>query len=234
MMMASEGTAVTHRFPDRHPVASAAWVGLVGATIVGIVLVGMGRSLTDGLLLGPLGRWDESVNDWLLAQRTPPLNDIAHIGSLIATTQSIIVVAAACVAGFLVRRRFREAGLMVVALAVEASVFLVTTLVVARDRPTVPRLEPSPPTSSFPSGHTAAAIALYVSLALALTPLVHRRWVRVAIWALAIAIPAFVALSRVYAGMHHVTDVGGSLVLGVGALATAVVAVSWPRAEDHT
>lgn len=233
-MESEQTTVMDGTLRDRHPVAFAAGVSLVGATILGMVLVFLGRSLTDGLLLGPLGHWDESVNDWFLARRTPSLNDIAHIGSLIAMTQSVIVVAAACVTGFLAMRRFREAGLVVVALAVEASVFLMTTLIVARDRPTVPRLEPSPPTSSFPSGHTAAAIALYVGLALALTPLVHQRWVRVAMWVLAIAIPVFVAVSRVYAGMHHVTDVAGSLVLGVGALATATVAVSWRRAEDRT
>ena len=35
--------------------------------------------------------------------------------------------------------------------------------------PVVHRLDTAPPTSSFPSGHTAAAVVLYVGLALIVT-----------------------------------------------------------------
>ena len=41
---------------------------------------------------------------------------------------------------------------------------------------------------------------------------------RIAAWAMAIAIPVLVALSRMYRGMHHPLDVAGGLVVGVGAL----------------
>ncbi|MGZ4130819.1 MAG: phosphatase PAP2 family protein, partial [Actinomycetota bacterium] len=40
---------------------------------------------------------------------------------------------------------------------------------IQRPRPTVHRLDVSPPTSSFPSGHVAAGIALYVGLAILLS-----------------------------------------------------------------
>jgi membrane-associated phospholipid phosphatase len=47
------------------------------------------------------------------------------------------------------------------AVAVQATVFLMTTLAIDRPRPAVVHLDTSPPTSSFPSGQTAAAMALY-------------------------------------------------------------------------
>ena len=215
----------------RRPVVLAAAVGGAGALIMCAVLVGVGLSLTEGLLSGPLGRWDESVNDWFLVHRTPTMNAVAHVGSMVAMTGSIIAIAAIAVIAFLVAGRPRDAGFLVVALAVEVSVFLLTTVLVARERPTVPQLEPSPPTSSFPSGHAAAAIVLYVGLAMVLTPHVRRRWLGAIMWAVAIAIPVFVAVSRVYAGMHHVTDVAGSIVLGAGALVTATIAVR-PAADE--
>ena len=37
-------------------------------------------------------------------------------------------------------------------------------------------------------------------------------------WAVAIVIPIFVALARMYRGMHHPLDVAGGLVIGIGAL----------------
>jgi membrane-associated phospholipid phosphatase len=104
-------------------------------------------------------------------------------------------------------------------------VFLVTTLVIARPRPTVPRLDVSPPTSSFPSGHTAAAIALYVGLAIIVGRHVRNGVVRSLVWTLAILIPCFVGVSRVYRGMHHPTDVLGSIPLGVAALLVASLAI---------
>ena len=51
---------------------------------------------------------------------------------------------------------------MLVAVAVtgEVLIFLAITLLVDRPRPLVKHLDVAPPTSSFPSGHTAAAVAL--------------------------------------------------------------------------
>jgi undecaprenyl-diphosphatase len=46
---------------------------------------------------------------------------------------------------------------------------------------------------------------------------------RALFWALAVVVPIFVAMSRLYRGMHHATDVLGSVVLGVGSLACAIV-----------
>jgi len=124
-----------------------------------------------------------------------------------------------------VSRRWRELQFIVTAVAVEASAFLVTTLVIQRARPSVPRLDVSPPTSSFPSGHVAAAIALYIGLAILLTSHVRSLALRVLIWVVAVAIPFAVALSRVYRGMHHPTDVLASLiVLGPGAIVVALLA----------
>jgi undecaprenyl-diphosphatase len=211
-------------------VAFAAGVGAGGAVVLCAILAGLGLSLTEGLLSGPLGHWDESVNDWFFNHRTPSMSAVAHIGSTVGGTGWIVAIAAIAVIAFLLVGWRREAGFLVVALVVEVSVFLLTTVLVARERPTVPQLEASPPTSSFPSGHTAAAIALYVGLALVVTPHVRRSWSGALLWLVAIAIPVFVAVSRIYAGMHHVTDVAGSLVLGAGALVIATIAVR-PRSQ---
>ena len=213
------------RFQDHHPATVAVGIAVTGALLLTLIVVGIGLSLTEGLLSGPLGRWDERVNDWFLAHRTAGLDPWAHLGSTIAMTGSVLAVAAVVVIVLLIARRWSDAAFLVTALAIEVSVFLITTVLVARPRPTVPQLQPAPPTSSFPSGHTAAAIALYVGLAMLLSPHVRSTGLKVLIWAVAISVPVFVAVSRVYAGMHHVTDVLASVIVGAGALMVASLAI---------
>ena len=65
------------------------------------------------------------------------------------------------------------------AVSAQALVFLFTTLAIDRERPAVKHLDVSPPTSSFPSGHTSAAFALYVGLAVVLAMLTHRTGLKV-------------------------------------------------------
>ena len=89
---------------------------------------------------------------------------------------------------------------------------------VPRERPHVPRLEDLPADASYPSGHTAASIAVYAGLVLLLTSRFKSRGARAVLWLAAVLLPVAVALSRMYRGMHHPLDVAGGLVVGVGAL----------------
>jgi undecaprenyl-diphosphatase len=123
-------------------------------------------------------------------------------------------------------RRWRDAAFLFCAVTLEAAVAFSTSIIVDRPRPKVIRLDDVPPTKSFPSGHTAAAIALYVGLAIVLTPHVRHAAFRALIWLFAVLIPVFVGISRVYRGMHHATDVFGSVILGTLALGFAWLIVA--------
>ena len=121
-------------------------------------------------------------------------------------------------------RHWRELGFIVAGLAVEASVSFTTSTLITRTRPNVPRLDAAQPTGSFPSGHTAAAIVLYVSLAIVITSLVRNTFLRALAWLLAIALPIYVGFSRLYQGMHHPTDLIGSVVIAAGSLLFGLLA----------
>ena len=164
--------------------------------------------------------WDRSVDRWFADHRTSLLNSVSWAGSGIANTQTAIAVTVVVV--LLLRwrlGRWYESWVVVAAITGELWVFLAVTATIHRARPPVVRLDQSPPTSSFPSGHTAASIALYGCIALLLVGLWPSRWSRV-VATILFALPVVVGLSRLYRGMHYPSDVvvgalGGGLWLTV-------------------
>ena len=84
-------------------------------------------------------------------------------------------------------RKWRIAAFAVFALAVESAAYRATTLVVHSHRPNVPRLEGLPVNASYPSGHTAASIAVYGGLVLLLTSRFTNRAFRVSAWTFVLA-----------------------------------------------
>ena len=102
---------------------------------------------------------------------------------------------------------------------------------VKRPRPDVPHLDHHLPTSAYPSGHTAATTCLYVALAILVIG--HARgWWRWLFLIPAICMPALVALSRMYRGEHHPTDVLGSLLFAALWITTLTLLIK-PNEHDR-
>ena len=191
------------------------------ACLLTLLMVGLGLLITRVLA----HQWPFTVEDGVdrafAAHRGRLGNDVSGVFSTGASTPwAISLTVVAVVGARLFYRRWREAMFIAAAMLVEVSVFLVTTLLVHRARPGVPELDISPPTSSYPSGHTAAALALYGSLALLVFLRTRRSWA----WLL-LLIPAAVGTSRLYRGMHHPSDVVAGLILGTLSLYIAKRAV---------
>lgn len=152
--------------------------------------------------------WEDGVNTWLAAERTPTLNNLSHVASLMSDTIACITLLAGMVAATrLWLGRWREPITLCVAIVGELLVFLVVTALVQRARPDVVHLDPAPPTSSFPSGHVAAAVALYGCIAVIVYREMRTRWLALIIVVACWTVPFLVATSRLYRGMHHPTDV---------------------------
>jgi undecaprenyl-diphosphatase len=191
------------------------------ALTLGVLMIALGW-----LLVHPLAHtWPFSVEDGvdrtLAGHRDAGVNAVTGALSTIADTPCAVLIAAiAIVCARLVSHRWRDALFIATALAVEVAVFLVTTVIVHRPRPAVLELDHSPPTSSFPSGHVAAAVALYGAIAW----LIVRRTGRAYAWCL-LLMPIAVGFARLYRGMHHPSDVAAGILLGACALLVAARAV---------
>jgi membrane-associated phospholipid phosphatase len=188
-------------------------------------MVGLGFALTKILLqIGGVSELDESVSDWLAQHRTSTLEHLSWVGSTLAGGLVIPCVIAFFLAVFLALHRWRLAAFVLFAVAIESGGYRATSLIVPRERPSVPRLESLPVDASYPSGHTAASIALYGGLLLVLISRVRNTTLTVLAWVFILALPLFVGWARMYRGMHHLTDTTAGVLLGIGALVAVVFA----------
>jgi membrane-associated phospholipid phosphatase len=165
---------------------------------------------------------DSWFDRWLAAHRSGTGVTLTQFGTLFGETPTIVGLTAVTAVVFrAVFHRWRESVLLVLCVSAQALIFLVTTMLIDRKRPPVPHLDDSPPTSSFPSGHTAAATAFYLGTALVIAWHTRHTWLRWGLVVLGVLVPVIVATSRVYRGMHYPTDIVTSFLLGLSLLAVA-------------
>jgi membrane-associated phospholipid phosphatase len=211
-------------------------VALVVTAFVAVeaLLVGLGLLVTRVLDGTGLHREEVELVRAVPAARTPAWDVVTAWGTVLGSTGVVIAVTAAgCV--LLLRRGHgpRLPAFLALAVAGETGLFLLAALVIDRDRPPIEQLDLAPPTSSFPSGHTAATLALACGLALGLARTRPGHRLIGAIWVFAVVSASFVTGTRLYRGMHWPTDLAASVVFVVVWLVLLRAILLPPRGEDR-
>ena len=214
-----------------HSLKSLPPVGVFLVTMLaGLIAVAL-LSICAGLLITKvvepawgIGTSEQHFNAWLATHRTSTRTDASLIGSIVAGGVVLPIVAGAIAVVCAVFRKWRIAAFVVFALGVESASYRITTLVIHSHRPRVVRLESLPVNASYPSGHTAASLAVYGGLVLLLTSRFTNSIFRSFAWTFAVAMVTFVAFARMYRGMHHPLDVAGGAVVGLAAVTVLVFA----------
>ena len=191
---------------------------------IAFVIIVVGWSLLGFAITGPgdttIGTLDRAVSQWMNDARTDTLDTATAIGSTSADSLVKIPATIVLVALFLWRwKRWAPAALLAGGLILESTAFVVTSFVVGRERPAIEQLDSIPPTGSFPSGHTAAAVVFYGALAIIVYWATSNRLARAFAVVVATLMPFIVGASRVYRGMHFLSDVVVGALLGVVSLA---------------
>jgi len=186
--------------------------------------------------LGPgarLAALDIQVAHWLHAHATEPLTAlllaVTHLHSLAGIAFLTLLFA------WHLWRRQAKYWMLTLLLAVPPGMLLNVLL-----KDSYQRVRPSfdaplliLPTYSFPSGHTLAATVFYGVLACYLWPLARGLGQRAAVVVGAVLMVALVAFSRIYLGVHFLTDVLAAVAEGLGWLAICVTGVSSLRRHRH-
>jgi undecaprenyl-diphosphatase len=188
---------------------------VVPALCLTAVMVSLGYVVTDLLPSTAIGRWDADVPRRLLEYRQhDEVSESKMITTLSATPTIVVLTVLAAIVCRWRFGRWREALVVIFAVAGETAIFMTTTMLIDRPRPNVLHLDVAPPTSSFPSGHTAAAVCFYGSIAAIVIWHSTKRWISIAAVMVCAAVPLTIAVSRVYRGMHYPTDVMAGGLLG--------------------
>jgi undecaprenyl-diphosphatase len=178
-------------------------------------LTGLGLLVAGPLAETWLGRWDRGVTAVMVGLRTPARTDVLLAVDALAGTRAIVAVSlTAIVLVLAVTGRRRPALFVAVVVVGEVVLYAAVSQVVGRVRPEVADLTTGLPTgASWPSGHVAAATALYGAVAVLAVVLGRGRW-RWALVALPVLVVPVVAVARVYVAAHHPTDVVAGVLLG--------------------
>lgn len=192
---------------------------LTGLALTAAVLLLVAGAASTGLLLvmarhdAGLARFDVRFAQWggdhATRSSTAVLKGLSQAGGTLG-----VIVVSVIVASTQRRRPNRLAATCFLTLVV-AGQFAAVALIkgaVGRDRPAIDQLTGFSG-SSFPSGHAAAAAAVYAAAALVLGR--HRsRRTKHALTAMAAGIAAGVACTRVLLGVHWFTDVVAGVAVG--------------------
>ncbi len=221
---------------ERHWPLSSGDIGTIArfGFVLFLVTAAIGLLITDVLSDGGLVAADADVNRWFERLRTPTWNTLTDWGSSFSDTVTIVGLLAVLIPTLRVATgKWHSSVLLAGAVALETIVFVTAGLVVGRERPPVEQLDMSPPTASFPSGHTGAAVAFYIGLVLLVYWWTSHRPTRIAAAVVFGSIPVIVGLSRLYRGMHFPTDVLWGAVVGLASvLLFSRVVVNRPEATS--
>ena len=206
---------------------------LIATSIVFIAAVFLFLVIAVVVALSPaVTAIDGNLATWLHVRAKPQVTDVMATISLIGAPTTLTIVAVAGSLLLLYRRRYAEAAML--STVVLGGNFLNFCLkhLIQRGRPVFDDPLFSLPTYSFPSGHAMASTVFYGLLAIYVSVSARQRYAAPVAIGAAVLIVALVSFSRVYLGLHYLSDVLGGVSEGIAWLALSAIAWQHRRRRE--
>jgi undecaprenyl-diphosphatase len=145
--------------------------------------------------------------DWLITAAI----DATALGSA-----AVLIIIIALTAGFLaMQRQYRSMWLIIIASALGQLLSSALKTLFNRDRPDESLHLVEVSTASFPSGHAMLSAVVYLTLGVVLATTRQRKREKTYIMLAALLLTGIVGITRVYIGVHYVTDVLAGWAVGL-------------------
>lgn len=175
---------------------------------------------------GDLVRVDRPTTEYVAGHRVDWLDEVMRAVTGLGAVEVLAPLLGLVALAWMARgRRWGIALFLLLAFGGAALAGDVLKELVGRPRPPDALAVASASGMAFPSGHVTQATVAYGALAYVHSPLVRLWAAKVALWAGALVVVVLVAASRVYLGVHWLTDVVGGMALGATWL--GIVAVTY-------
>jgi membrane-associated phospholipid phosphatase len=175
---------------------------------------------------------DVQVARWLRAHATPEMTRWMLLVTDLHSTVAVSCYAAIVAAALAWRRQWRYLATIVVCIAGGLTLNVLMKLAFHRARPVLDDPLLTLTSYSFPSGHVAGSTLMYGLIVAWAFTRTRRPLVRAAIVVAATGAVALVAYTRMYLGVHFLSDVAAAFAEGVAWLALCLGALTafWDRA----
>jgi len=177
----------------------------------------------------PIVRLDQQVADWLHDHRSSQLTSLLRAVTALGSAWVLVPLAAVAAGYLLVWGSRRRAGL--VALAIGGAEVLTLGLKAGfeRQRPFFADPLASESSFSFPSGHATVSLALYGALAYVASRRLSSATARRIVLGGAAFVVLLIGFSRLYLGVHFLSDVLAGLSAGLAWLVLCILALDTRR-----
>ncbi len=231
------GYSPVQRWAQRHPVAyrhlnarlsTKHFFGLpltLLVSVMALTLLALLAIVQDYVVQDPLVSVDLRITNLLYAFRSAGTLVFFYAVTLSAQSQ-VVIVAAAALTGilWLNRQRFLALGIWVALIPSEAFTY-VAKMIFHRDRPIHQAvIEDS---FSFPSGHATTVVVFYGFLAYLLIRKAKSWKMKMTVLCATLILIFLVDLSRLYLGVHYLSDVLAGDLVGLGGLILAIGVLEW-------
>ena len=176
--------------------------------------------LLTGLLGGPDSRLDVAAVQWLgdVRHTHPKFTSFVVILTQLGSIYMTLGVGLLASGWLAIRNKLRPALLLAATVIIERLTVDGLKLIMGRPRPDFDLHPVVTSSSSFPSGHSANSMAVFVAVAMIVAPIAWRRPALAA----AIFVSLLIGMTRLFLGVHWPSDVIGGWALGLLIVAMAL------------
>ncbi|MDB6128427.1 MAG: phosphatase family protein [Verrucomicrobia bacterium] len=186
--------------------------------------------ITEDVVTGDSSvQFDETVATYFHQRATPAMVKAMYAISFFGSARFILPTTALIAVYLGWRRKFYPLAMVILVVGGGTLLNLAVKQVIHRHRPVFADPIATLTSYSFPSGHTMDSTLLYGLLAVFFAMSARHTAAKVGIFFFAAIIVALIALSRIFLGLHYLTDVLGAMAAGVAWLSLCVTGVETYR-----